>query len=293
MMVWAPSGVGKTMLTLTVALAVAGGGAVFGWTAPEPRKVLLVDGEMNIVDLQERLRSLAGTVTGFDAVAAGKNLTVVARQYQDPDAAFPDLATPEGRECVFKLIRETGADLVVLDNLSTLATLEDENDAAKMSPALAFLMRLKQAGVGCILVHHSGKAGTSFRGSSKLATTFEVILGLKSSPTVPGSFGTAMDLEWTKFRGKRSEAVEGRRVHLDEAGGVLSWHWKLSEHEEARQLVALVKTGEYRTQAQLATKLAMSTGKLSGLKHDAFGAGLITPEEWEEYLRAGEDASPF
>jgi hypothetical protein len=202
---------------------------------------------------------------------------------------FPDLADPRGQDAVFRLLAESGADLVILDNLSTLANLEDENDAAKMQPVLSFLMRLKQAGVACILVHHSGKAGASFRGSSKLATTFEVILGLKPAETQPGTYGTAFETVWTKFRAKRSEAVEGRRMWLEDAkGGVLAWRCKLAGNEEARRLVALVESGEYRTQADLAKAMSCATGKVSKLKHAAFRAQLITQEEWNEHL--GVDA---
>ena len=64
-LLWAPTGVGKSMLVNTLALAVAGGGSVAGWNAATPRKVLLVDGEMHIEDLRERLAMLAGAVEGL------------------------------------------------------------------------------------------------------------------------------------------------------------------------------------------------------------------------------------
>ena len=65
MMLWAPIGVGKTMLGLSIALAVAGGGEFIGWHADTPRRVLLVDGEMAVEDLQERLRDLLPAIEGI------------------------------------------------------------------------------------------------------------------------------------------------------------------------------------------------------------------------------------
>ena len=95
---------------------------------------------------------------------------------------------------MFEMILEHRSDLVVLDNFATLAEVADENEAAAMSPVLTFLLRLKQADVACVLVHHSGKNGGTYRGSSKLATTFEVILGLKQhDDAVAGAGATFRD----------------------------------------------------------------------------------------------------
>jgi RecA-family ATPase len=69
-MLWAAPSTGKTLLTLTIAVMVAGGGSVLGWTSEKPRKVLIVDGEMSAEDLQERITWLIETVAGIDREAA-------------------------------------------------------------------------------------------------------------------------------------------------------------------------------------------------------------------------------
>ncbi|MFX9077485.1 AAA family ATPase, partial [Acinetobacter baumannii] len=46
-MVYAPSGIGKSWLSLSIATAVAGGGGLHEWTTPAAERVLLVDGEMD------------------------------------------------------------------------------------------------------------------------------------------------------------------------------------------------------------------------------------------------------
>src|SRR4051812_42430993 len=45
-MTYAPRGIGKTYLGLTMAYAVASGGAALRWQAPMPRRTLYIDGEM-------------------------------------------------------------------------------------------------------------------------------------------------------------------------------------------------------------------------------------------------------
>ena len=63
-MLYAPRGIGKSWLGLSIGLAVASGGPVLHWNAPRPRRVLFVDGEMVLSDLQIRLNSiLAGLGT--------------------------------------------------------------------------------------------------------------------------------------------------------------------------------------------------------------------------------------
>src|SRR6185437_7668952 len=104
---------------------------------------------------------------------------ILARQDQDPDAEFPDLATDEGQGRTIKRVRAGKYAVVILDNFSTLASCYDENDAAAFNDIVKFLMRLKQAGIGCIMVHHANKGGQGYRGSTKLATTFEAIFGMK------------------------------------------------------------------------------------------------------------------
>ena len=196
-MLWAAPGTGKTLLTLTIAVMVAGGGSVLGWTAERPRKVLLVDGEMSAEDLQERAQWLIGTVAGIDRDAAAANLHISSRNWQAAEVAFPDLGEREpakadrqaGQDVVFGEAVRCGAELVLCDNFSTLVEVADENDAASMNATLAFLLRLKQARIGCVLVHHSGKDGGTYRGSSKLATTFEVIIGLKPLDARPQPMG--------------------------------------------------------------------------------------------------------
>src|ERR1700693_5911150 len=58
-MLYAPRGVGKSWLGLSMGLAVAAGESLLRWSAPRQRNVLYVDGEMPLVSLQERLREIS------------------------------------------------------------------------------------------------------------------------------------------------------------------------------------------------------------------------------------------
>ncbi len=286
-MLWASSGLGKTMLSLSLALAVAGGGELLGWRSDKPRNVLFVDGEMSIIDLQERLQMLSGTIDGCDLAAAGRNLTVLSRQHQGADVRFPDLATEDGRTAIVDQARALDTDLIILDNFSTLAEVADENEAAAMSPVLAFLLRLKQEGRACILVHHSGKSGETFRGSSKLATTFEVIIGLKPVNGHRASAGTAFSLEWTKYRGTPTASTRPFEATLPVAETGAKWASRAALSEEISQLVEAVESCRYGTQDQVAEALGWDKSKVSKVKTKAIAANAITREQWDGCLSEG------
>ena len=58
-------------------------------------------------------------------------------------------------------LRRDRVDLVIFDNFTTLSdSLGDENSAGAMKPALTLMLKLKQAGIAAILVHHSNKRTT-------------------------------------------------------------------------------------------------------------------------------------
>lgn len=289
-LLWAATGVGKTMLTLSMALAVSGGGNVLGWTAARRWRVLVVDGEMAIEDLQDRLRMLAPAVEGMDHEAAGANLAILARQDQARGAAFPDLATPEGQDAVIHEAHRHGADLVILDNFSTLAEVQDENEAGAMNPVLSFLLRLKQERIACILVHHSGKTGASYRGSSKLATTFEVILGLRPPEAEGAAKSAAFTTEWTKFRGAPHPTITPRDVVLTVDGHTVRWNVKEAEGDNARKLAATIRSADFATQAEVAKALGWSASTVSRTVPKAIASGYITDKEISAIFKAVSEA---
>jgi hypothetical protein len=290
-LVWAPAGIGKTMLSLTIALAVAGGGKVLGWESGRPRSVLLVDGEMHAADLRDRLKMLAGTIEGCNLEAASRNLRIICRQHQGGAVRFPDLAEAEveggdrmpGQDVILAEARKAGAELLILDNLATLAGIEDENSAAAMAPVLQLLLRVKQAGHGCILIHHSDKGGRNFRGSSALNTTFEIVLGLRRLEGHTAGTGAGFELTWDKFRGKPSGATRDIEAML--SGEPPQWTRKPAAGAEMVALLDTVRSGKFRTQRAIAAELGMEEFQLTRLKARAIARGEITQEEWQAGLR--------
>ena len=78
-MLFAPRGVGKTYVALAMAYAIATAGRFLTWSAPTPRSVLYVDGEMPANEMQDRMRRLVAAHDG----AYPDNLRVLSMDMQE------------------------------------------------------------------------------------------------------------------------------------------------------------------------------------------------------------------
>lgn len=173
--------VGKSLLMLEIAVAIALGREVIGVT-PSQRRVLYVDFENDPRgDIRRRLEAM-----GFgpdDGPALNDGLCYLS---------FPSLAkldTPQGGFELLSTAREYDCDVIVIDTVSrAVGGEENDNDTW-----LAFYrdtgMLLKGAGIACIRLDHSGKdAEKGMRGGSakygdvdavwKLSAESETVLNL-------------------------------------------------------------------------------------------------------------------
>ena len=107
------SGCGKSWLGLSIGLAVAAGESLLRWSAPRQRNVLYVDGEMPLVSLQERLKEIS---VGMGSSISNDRFRILAA---DAVEGGINLSTDEGQQAIEPLL--TDIDLLILDNLSTLA----------------------------------------------------------------------------------------------------------------------------------------------------------------------------
>src|ERR1700720_1695691 len=108
-MLYAPRGVGKSWLGLSMGLAVAAGEPLLRWSAPRHRNVLYVDGEMPLVSLQERLKEISA---GFEADIPNDRFRILAA---DNGEGGINLGTDEGQQAIEPLLENI--HLLILDNL--------------------------------------------------------------------------------------------------------------------------------------------------------------------------------
>ena len=236
-MVFAGRGTGKTWFTLSLAAAIATGKRCFDlWDIPRPRRVLLIDGEMSGKELQDRLRKIFAGI----GERPGKGFfTLCAADRQA--GAMPNLATAEGQAALDKLVER--AEVVFVDNVSSLASLEDENDAAAWQPVQKWLIDLRRRGKAVILVHHSGKGGEQ-RGTSKREDILDLVLKLVR---VEGRQDASFDVVFTKNRHLKGKQAEAFRLDLEQDGDAVQWLRSAASKSELRK----AEDKELREQAQL------------------------------------------
>ncbi len=167
-MIYAPTGIGKTWLALSIALAVANGTHVFKhWkNYSKPQGVIYFAGEMDEQDLENRIADLNKIYNKTN------NETFLAKRLYGID-----LGNEESQVRVDNLIdtfnheHETKLSLLILDNLNTLA-----ESATKPNEWNCFLKWLEtKKGLTTIIVHHPNKQGI-YLGTSNIANKVDMII---------------------------------------------------------------------------------------------------------------------
>lgn len=178
-------GCGKTFVALSMALAIANGSVWLGRSV-RATNVLYLAAE-GVYGLKTRIaafRQQFGIVDECINFMAG---SVDVRDKQQINGLIAEL-----KEMNFV------PGLVVVDTLARVTVGADENNAKDMGQAVEGLDRIKTAFNASILViHHTTKAGNSFRGSSALSGASDVMI-LCSKAEADGSGGVTLKCEKMK-----------------------------------------------------------------------------------------------
>jgi putative DNA primase/helicase len=247
-LLYGPRGIGKTLLALGIASAVAAGKGFLRWQAPRPRRVVYVDGEMAASEMRERLRLFG---------AAPETLTFVLGDLNPRGGGLPDLGRLEGQ---ITLGRNWGAwpDLLVLDNLSSLVG-RDGNGAECWSAVQRFLMHLRRQNVAVLVVHHADKKGRQ-RGTSEREDLLDLVLSLRRPGNYTPRDGARFEIHFEKARGLWGDTVEPIEAQLaPDSQGTPQWSWQPAHRSELDRVAALLKAG--LNPNQIARELGISKSK--------------------------------
>lgn len=247
-MIHAPRGIGKTHVSIGAACAVAAGTRFLKWDAPKPRRVLCIDGEMPGVMLQERF---ARTIDELKADIPPDGLKLVAADLE-PDG-LPDLASEEGQQFYDAVIAP--ADLVIVDNLSTVCRALRENEADSWGPIQSWALRLRREGKSVLFVHHGNKSGGQ-RGTSKKEDILNTVIALRRPPDYDPSQGARFEVHYEKSRGFYGDDAEPFEAWLKDGKWQIA---AVTRSDDDAALLALKKQGLSDREIEKRTGVPKST----------------------------------
>ena len=134
-MLYSPTGVGKTWLSLAIGMICAGGGRLdlVEWQNDEPQPVCYLDGEMLEEDIQERMKLLIPSLN-LNEDELRKNFYFISRVSQPDDIeVFLSFEEEQHQKELLNWVKSNCCKgkhpLIILDNLSNLVELRDDNSA--------------------------------------------------------------------------------------------------------------------------------------------------------------------
>jgi len=252
-MIHAPRGIGKTFFALSCAYAVGTGGEFLRFNAPEPRPVLYIDGEMSAAVMQERMNGLMLTF-GSDV-----NMEIITPDLQPKDQKSINLNDEADQLALEPMIDR--AELVIVDNISTLIRGGKENESESWQSAQDWALRLRASGKSVLFIHHSNKDGKQ-RGTSRREDVLDTVIGLKSPSNYDPEQGAVFEVHFEKHRGfygpdaKPFEAA----LQTDEGYG-LYWTHRSIEQSTYDQVCRLANEG--LEQSEIAEDLGIHKSTVS------------------------------
>ena len=253
-MIYANRGVGKTHVGLELAYVVATGSTLFGrWTAEKPRKVLYLDGEMTIQNIQERLCHIISRHNAEPPDADYFRILTPDLQGDDP---MPNFATEEGQRLLEPHLE--GIEFLVIDNIVTLCRSKRPNEEDSWLPIQEWALRLRRKGTAVLFIHHTSKGGQQ-RGTSAKEDILDTVIKLEHPKDYTMELGTCFEVHYTKARNFFGSDAESFEARLNNNAKL--WEVTPVETKNADKVRELAESGF--SQIEIANELGVTKGRVS------------------------------
>ncbi|WP_395738866.1 AAA family ATPase [Prosthecobacter sp.] len=298
--IFAPRGVGKTWMAMALPGAIssrrplglwqAGSGTGAG-TAPSisassstgsssdssslsdaapasdsgPIPVLYVDGEMALQLTQYR--------------AHGLDLSHVHHLHHEhlfnANGSSLNIGEAEDRQRITDLLVQQGYQVLILDNLSSLASGIDENKGMDYEPISHWLLELRRRKITVIVIHHAGRNGF-MRGHTKREDACSWILELRDARQEADP-GAKFVSHFTKPSRNTGEPLPDLLWHFttDKVSGITDIKCELSIESEYEQFIQHVCEG-VTSQKDISEMMDKNKGTVSKWARRALNEGLIS-----------------
>jgi putative DNA primase/helicase len=268
-MLYAPRGLGKSWLALSIGLAVASGTPILRWSAPRQRNVLYVDGEMPLVSLQERLKAIS---VPFGTAIPNDGFRILAADQIDGGI---NLSSEDGQRSLEPLLEDV--DLLILDNLSTLCAATSESASDAWVPMQNWLLRLRRRGTAVLLVHHAGTNGRQ-RGTSRREDALDTVIALRRPEDYSPEQGARFEVHFEKLRNRvDGDGAVPFEARVENVGDGI--RWSSGDLKPPLLMQAAELFGEGMTVREVASALRISKSEAGRLRLRALAEGLLSGEE--------------
>ena len=269
-MVYAHRGLGKTFFGISLAYAVTHGKEFMKWQTETLCGVLYLDGEMALRDYRERIHSFG------DINPVKPLLTLNHETFYDHFFKDMDITDQEMQEFILRYSKQYGIGLLIIDNLSCLAKINENKSDAWREHLLPFLIACRRRNIAVLLIHHTGKSGDQ-RGTGAREDHLDVSIKLSKADDSHND-GAYFRVDFTKSRTAHGKVIKPFTAKLIENGnGFLEWSIGEVVKSTKQKLFNLIKnsgkTGITVTNA--AKDLDVTKGLVSRLKKELEKQGKI------------------
>jgi hypothetical protein len=171
-LLYAPTGIGKSMLALAMAFAISGGNSLLHWPGRRQMRVLYIDGEMAQRLLKRRIAEEAkrsnSKPSGLFVLNTGD-----IEDFRPLDDARGRLAIDN------EIARMGGADLVIFDNIMALLG-GDMRDEESWRKTLDWQKSLTRRHIGQLWIHHTGHDESKGYGTKTREWQMDTVMALES-----------------------------------------------------------------------------------------------------------------
>ena len=197
-MLSAETGLGKTHVGFAFAFAMAAGVAFCHWPARRKARVLIVDGEMPVDLVKQRLADAE--------VRLGQRPTGLHVLCKEDAEHMPPLDTEEGQRWLDGLIEHLGGiDAQILDNVMSL-TVGDLKDEEAWKPVTTWMRSLTKRRIGVLWINHTGHDAARSYGTKTREWQLDTVMIAEKMEDADADI--AMKLTFTKARQRRPETRE-------------------------------------------------------------------------------------
>lgn len=277
-------GIGKTLFSMSAALALTGWKSFGPWPVVQRARVLYIDGELTGSDIQERWTMLDPEWHQRD------NLFIYSNMHATGDLGLPPavLYCEKWRDDMFKILVHLRIEVVFIDNIMSLSDETDINKFELWAPVNSWALRLRAAGCTPLMLHHLGKSGDQL-GTKAREINVDMSARFERPPNYDMTQGADFIFYFKKHRLKleKLSAIRPRRFTLinDQPTSRCTWSFEKPEDEINFKALALM-VDEKTSIRGIARALGIKKNQVERIRTKAIERNIITDKkglmEWTQ-----------